>query len=73
VERGPLHVHGRGKIALQIERLDLADGRYFVEVGIFPQDWSFAYDYHWHVYPFEVQGASKTKGVFSPPHRWVQK
>ena len=70
-DMAPQQVQGNGMISLQIERLDLANGHYFVEVGVFPKDWSFAYDYHWHVYSFEIRGASATKGIISPPHRWI--
>lgn len=61
---------GRGKVILHLERLDLAGGEYFVDVGIYQQDWEYAYDYHWHVYPLEINATSNEKGVLRPPHRW---
>jgi len=30
----------------KIERLDLAGGQYFVDVGVYERSWAYAYDYH---------------------------
>lgn len=59
------------KLRLQIDRLDLSRGQYFVDVGIYPQDWAYAYDYHWHIYPLEVRSNMTSKGTINPPHRWM--
>jgi lipopolysaccharide transport system ATP-binding protein len=61
---------GPGHVALQIERLDLAGGCYYVDVGVYREDWAYAYDYHWHVYPFTVAPSQDNKGVLCPPHCW---
>jgi len=63
-------LQGRGRIALQFERLDLNGGRHFVDVGAYPGDWAHAYDYHWHVYPLQVSPTAATHGLLHPPHRW---
>jgi len=63
-------VSGRGMIGLDLERLDLTGGNYFVDVGIFKNDWAYAYDYHWHVYPFSVRATPGERGILRPPHRW---
>ncbi|MBW4654628.1 MAG: ABC transporter ATP-binding protein [Kaiparowitsia implicata GSE-PSE-MK54-09C] len=63
-------IQGTGKLVLNIERLDLAPGSYFVDVGIYEQSWSYAYDYHWRVYPLVVQAARPVKGVLAPPMQW---
>lgn len=63
-------VAGNGRFQLLLERLDLQPGRYFIDVGIYEQDWTYAYDYHWHVYPFTVTGPGGEKGVLRPPHQW---
>jgi lipopolysaccharide transport system ATP-binding protein len=65
-----LNREGRGTLTLQIDRLDLSGGQYFVDVGLYPQDWAYAYDYHWHVYPLEVRSAIFSKGLLNSPHRW---
>ncbi len=63
-------LQGRGEISFEIDRLELAAGTYFLDVGIFESDWKHAYDYHWHAYPFTVEGAPAHKGILAPPCRW---
>ncbi|WP_346289898.1 ABC transporter ATP-binding protein [Sphaerothrix gracilis] len=60
----------QGTVRLICNRLDLNKGQYFVNVGMYRQDWSYAYDYHWHVYPLLVNSATAAKGVLHPPMRW---
>lgn len=62
--------NGSGSIRLNIDRLDLAPGAYFVNVGVFETNWSHAYDFHWHVYQLMVEGGSAHKGILAPPCRW---
>jgi lipopolysaccharide transport system ATP-binding protein len=64
------HVHGRGTLYLGLERLDLAGGDYFVDVGAFTPDWSHVYDYQWHVCPLTVSREGNERGIIRPPHRW---
>jgi lipopolysaccharide transport system ATP-binding protein len=61
---------GRGRVTLHLDRLDLIGGSYFVDVGVYERDWTYAYDYHWHVYPFQVSAPDGEKGIIRPPHRW---
>lgn len=63
-------IEGKGCIQIEFDRLDLNQGEYFVDVGIYEQNWSHAYDYHWHVYPLIVEAKTSGKGVLNPPHRW---
>ncbi|MBW4523135.1 MAG: ABC transporter ATP-binding protein [Scytolyngbya sp. HA4215-MV1] len=63
-------IQGHGQISLQIDRLDLNTGDYFADVGVYEQDWKYAYDYHWHTYPFAVKSSIQTQGSLCPPHRW---
>lgn len=63
-------IEGKGCIKIEFDRLDLSEGEYFVDVGIYEQNWSHAYDYHWHVYPLIVEAKTNGKGVLNPPHRW---
>lgn len=62
-----------GTICLAVDRLDLSGGNYFVDVGIYEQDWSYAYDYHWHVYPLTVTSSPQSRGILCPPMRWEAK
>ncbi len=61
---------GTGRIRFRIDRLDLAAGRYFINVGVFEGKWKHAYDYHWHVYPLTVDGGAAHKALLAPPCRW---
>ena len=63
-------VNGDGSIRLNIDRLDIAPGTYFVNVGVFEASWSHAYDFHWHAYQLLVEGGSAHKGILAPPCRW---
>jgi homopolymeric O-antigen transport system ATP-binding protein len=63
-------VQGPGRIALDIERLSLEDGRYHVDIGVFERNWSYAYDYHWDAYPLRVLAATGQKSVARPTGRW---
>jgi lipopolysaccharide transport system ATP-binding protein len=63
-------IQDRGCIQLRIERLDLAGGQYFVDVGIYEQNWEYAYDYHWHVYSLVIHNDSMSKGLIQPPMSW---
>lgn len=64
-------LHGKGRVSLSLERLDLAQGEYFVDVGIYQQDWEYAYDYHWRAYPLEIGARTHQKGILLPPHSWT--
>jgi len=64
-------VHGSGQIVLELFRLDLRPGRYFVDVGIYEQAWQYSYDYHWHAYSLTVEAGNARSGQHrSAPHRW---
>ena len=60
----------QGTMILEIERLDLNGGEYFVNIGIYEKNWKYAYDYHWQVYPLRVYPNTSLKGILSPPHKW---
>lgn len=51
------------------EDVELLPGEYLVDVGVYESNWSFAYDYHWHVYPLRVLGDDTSKAVFRPRNR----
>ena len=60
-------------IRLRIERLDLAAGDYFVDVGLHEQQWQYSYDNHIQAYPLGVTGKTSGGSVFAPPFRWDAK
>jgi lipopolysaccharide transport system ATP-binding protein len=59
-----------GRIILDIERLDLAAGEYALDVGIYSQDWTRTYDYHFGAYPFTIKGPPSRAGMMAPPLAW---
>lgn len=61
---------GLGQINLYLDRLDLSGGSYYVNVGVFKPDWSYAYDYHWHVYPLLIHQTNPDNSILSPPRHW---
>jgi lipopolysaccharide transport system ATP-binding protein len=63
-------LHGRGHITLQFERLDLVGGQYFINVGVYEQEWGYAYDLHVRAYSVVIRRTPGKKGILRPPHRW---
>jgi lipopolysaccharide transport system ATP-binding protein len=63
-------IQGKGKLKLWLDRLDLGSGQYFVNVGIYKQDWAYAYDYHWHTYPLLIRSTVSENSILCPPRRW---
>ena len=63
-------IYRSGTITFQMERLDLAGGQYYVDVGVYEREWAYAYDYHWHVYPLMIHPTGGTKGILHVPNRW---
>jgi lipopolysaccharide transport system ATP-binding protein len=62
---------GTATAVLNIFQLDLREGKYFVDVGIYERNWRYAYDYHWHIYPIQVLPAAMNPDHRSAPHRWT--
>lgn len=52
-----------GTLRCCIERLPLLPGEYVVNVGLYPPDFTFVYDYHWDMHPLWVHGAPSTPGT----------
>lgn len=44
---GTLHCH--------LPKLPLLAGRYYMDIGIYPIDWNYIYDYHWHMHLLRVE------------------
>lgn len=61
---------GKGTIRLHVDRLDLGNGQYYVNAGVYEKSWAYAYDYHWHVYPLYVRSTVHQKTILCPPYRW---
>jgi lipopolysaccharide transport system ATP-binding protein len=63
-------IEGNGIINMQLDRIDLLNGEYFINIGIYEQNWSYAYDYHWHAYSLFIRKRACTTGMLDPPHHW---
>lgn len=59
-----------GSIRLTIERQDLSEGKYFVEVGAYQEGWRSVYDYHFRVYALEIDASHYGEGVLDLPSHW---
>ena len=68
-ELSPDRLEGDGEVTFRIERLDLADGTYKLDVAVHHQD-GRPYDYHRLLHTFRVKSRVKDAGIFRPRHRW---
>jgi len=69
-ELKPDRVSGEGEITFRIDRLDLVEGTYKLDVAAHRED-GRPYDYHRLLYTFRVKSRVKDTGVFRPRHRWT--
>jgi ABC-type polysaccharide/polyol phosphate transport system ATPase subunit len=63
-------IAGDGDVSFSIERLDLIQGTYKLDVAVHREN-GVPYDYHRQLYTFRVTSRSKETGIFRPPHRWT--
>jgi hypothetical protein len=63
-------VDGEGDARFHVDRLDLVDGTYKLDVAVHRENGA-PYDYHRLLYTFRVTSRLKEAGVFRPPHRWT--
>jgi hypothetical protein len=61
---------GEGQVSFTIERLDLVEGSYMVDVAAHRHDGA-PYDYHRLLHTLRVVSPLKETGIFRPPHRWT--
>ena len=66
----PKALSGEAGVSFLIERLDLAEGTYKLDVAIHRQNGA-PYDYHRLLHTFRVAASSKELGLYRPPHRWM--
>jgi len=65
----PQDLHGEGEVTFAIERLELVEGTYKLDVAVHKRD-GYPYDYHRLLYTFRVKSRSKEVGIYRPSHTW---
>jgi hypothetical protein len=63
-------IAGDGDVRFVIDRLDLVEGSYKLDVAVHRQNGT-PYDYHRQLYTFRVTSRLKEAGIYRPPHRWT--
>ena len=66
----PVVLQGEGKAACRIEKLNLINGTYYLDVAVHRRD-GYPYDYHRNLYSFLVSSTLKDVGIARLPHKWT--
>ena len=69
-EMTPIAIEGRVEATFAVERLDLVEGTYKLDVAVHKRD-GYPYDYHRLLYTFRVKSRTHDAGIYRPPHRWT--
>ena len=65
----PVSLSGDGEVRLALDRLDLVEGTYFLDVAAHQRD-GYPFDYHRALHTFRVNSRVKDTGIYRPKHRW---
>jgi len=65
----PVSIQGEGKIICRIDKLNLVNGTYYLDVAVHKED-GYPYDYHRNLYSFMVSSRYKDEGVVRFTHSW---
>ncbi len=65
----PLLIQGNGKVVCRIEKLNLINGTYYLDVAVHKND-GYPYDYHRSLYSFLVSSTLRDVGISRFPHTW---
>ncbi len=68
-EMAPEALEGDAEATFQIDRLDLVEGTYKIDVAVHKID-GFPYDYHRLLYTFRVKSRTHDVGLYRPRHTW---
>ncbi|MGE3957872.1 MAG: ABC transporter ATP-binding protein [Vicinamibacterales bacterium] len=68
-EMTPISIEGTVQASFDVERLDLVEGTYKLDVAVHKRD-GFPYDYHRLLYTFRVKSRTHDAGIYRPPHKW---
>jgi ABC-type polysaccharide/polyol phosphate transport system ATPase subunit len=66
----PEQLSGEGEAVLSLDRLDLVEGSYKIDVAVHKKDGA-PYDYHRLLYTFRVNSRTHDVGIYRPQHRWT--
>lgn len=66
----PLSIQGEGKVICRIEKLNLINGTYYLDVATHKKD-GYPYDYHRNLYSFMIFSLKKDEGITRPKHSWI--
>ena len=68
------HLSNNGVLRCHFPTLPLLSGFYYVNVGFYPADWEYIYDYHWQMHPLQIVADPGTtpevSGVISLEPQW---
>lgn len=66
----PVSIQGDGRVVCRIEKLNLINGTYYLDVAVHKKD-GYPYDYHRNLYSFLVSSTYKDVGIVRLPHEWA--
>ena len=65
----PDRLTGNGEVVFAIDRLDLVEGTYRLDVAVHARE-GRPYDYHRLLHTFRVKSQTKDVGIYRPRHEW---
>ena len=65
----PTEISGDGVVTFRIDRLDLVEGTYRLDLAAHKAD-GYPYDYHRLLYTFRVKSRVRDVGIYRPDHSW---
>jgi ABC-type polysaccharide/polyol phosphate transport system ATPase subunit len=65
----PVSIRGAGKVVCRIEKLNLVNGTYYLDVAVHKRE-GYPYDYHRNLYSFLVSSSHKDVGIGRLTHGW---
>ena len=65
----PTEINGAGQVTFTIDRLDLVEGTYRLDLAAHKAD-GYPYDYHRLLYTFRVKSKIRDVGIYRPDHSW---
>ena len=65
----PTEIDGKGVVTFTIDKLDLVEGTYRLDLAAHKAD-GYPYDYHRLLYTFRVKSRIRDVGIYRPDHAW---